>query len=518
MKSIIKNFKLFKESYSDDLSEVLKNEENKYIVMKGDDILVGFEFIGDCFDHLSELLEGDGAISEEQKYEFDEYVSEFNVENLEDQYEIEEFMTDILDRFEVVEPYKIIMREELEETPVDLGIGDELDSEVDNDNNDNDIDKIDVSGDSEFDFSGLKDELDDDIEDYKKVLGESLLNTPFSIVGDKEGVEEEIEGFDSQEEADEFLEDYKTIYNEYDNVRVSTRLVNEGKKSQVEIDNPELYPDGWKEMDGMFMGPNSIHNKIKENEDFNSDNGDAQLAEWADEQDDQDGKCECCVDGKCTCGDDCSCGSNCVCEECGTVNENWLNTVGDIVGIADPTGLVDLVNGLDYIRQGKYFYGLLSMISIIPYAGDAVAKPIILLAKAGKMKGVVKAMEMAKAGNKAGAVKLLRKGAKESAFGKFLKTAGGWGEKLNRILDEMPGDKIKDDEKSTIKEWISIFVEASGGAGDVDDNNADNNTDNKKNSNNQTEEDQHEEVRTEEKISEQIKNKKIKTFSDFRNI
>lgn len=28
-------------------------------------------------------------------------------------------------------------------------------------------------------------------------------------------------------------------------------------KSQVEIDNPDLYPDGWKEMDGMFMGPDS---------------------------------------------------------------------------------------------------------------------------------------------------------------------------------------------------------------------------------------------------------------------
>ena len=27
--------------------------------------------------------------------------------------------------------------------------------------------------------------------------------------------------------------------------------------SQVEKDNPDVYPDGWKEMDGMFMGPNS---------------------------------------------------------------------------------------------------------------------------------------------------------------------------------------------------------------------------------------------------------------------
>ena len=30
--------------------------------------------------------------------------------------------------------------------------------------------------------------------------------------------------------------------------------VSEGK-TQVEIDNPELYPDGWKEMDGIFINP-----------------------------------------------------------------------------------------------------------------------------------------------------------------------------------------------------------------------------------------------------------------------
>jgi hypothetical protein len=34
------------------------------------------------------------------------------------------------------------------------------------------------------------------------------------------------------------------------------------------------------------------------------------------------------------------------------LNEAWWNTLGDIVGIFDPTGIVDLVNGADYIRQG----------------------------------------------------------------------------------------------------------------------------------------------------------------------
>ena len=60
------------------------------------------------------------------------------------------------------------------------------------------------------------------------------------------------------------------------------------------------------------------------------------------------------------------------------LNEEWWNTLGDVVGIFDPTGVVDLVNGIDYVRQGEYFFGFLSMISIIPYVGDAIAKPIII--------------------------------------------------------------------------------------------------------------------------------------------
>ena len=47
------------------------------------------------------------------------------------------------------------------------------------------------------------------------------------------------------------------------------------EKSQVEIDNPDLYPDGWKEMDGMFMNPNHpMRKKMDEfmkNEEINKD-------------------------------------------------------------------------------------------------------------------------------------------------------------------------------------------------------------------------------------------------------
>ena len=34
------------------------------------------------------------------------------------------------------------------------------------------------------------------------------------------------------------------------------------------------------------------------------------------------------------------------------LNEAWYNTVMDIVGLADPTGVVDIVNGISYFTQG----------------------------------------------------------------------------------------------------------------------------------------------------------------------
>ena len=37
----------------------------------------------------------------------------------------------------------------------------------------------------------------------------------------------------------------------------------------------------------------------------------------------------------------------------------WYNTVGDIVGIFDPTGVVDIVNGISYWRQGDKLFAIL---------------------------------------------------------------------------------------------------------------------------------------------------------------
>ena len=61
----------------------------------------------------------------------------------------------------------------------------------------------------------------------------------------------------------------------------------------------------------------------------------------------------------------------------------WYNTVGDIVGIFDPTGVVDIVNGISYWRQGDKLFAILSWISAVPYLGDLIAKPVVGVMKFG---------------------------------------------------------------------------------------------------------------------------------------
>ena len=42
------------------------------------------------------------------------------------------------------------------------------------------------------------------------------------------------------------------------------------------------------------------------------------------------------------------------------LNEIDWNCVGDIVGIVDPTGIVDLANGISYASQGRWLFAFLS--------------------------------------------------------------------------------------------------------------------------------------------------------------
>ena len=93
---------------------------------------------------------------------------------------------------------------------------------------------------------------------------------------------------------------------------------------------------------------------------------------------------------------------------------DW-NFVADIVGIVDPTGVVDLANGISYATQGRWLFAFLSWVAIVPYVGDAVAKPFsfILRGSKGAVKSVDAAIKTGKAGNVSAA--LGKAGVKEGA-------------------------------------------------------------------------------------------------------
>ena len=239
----VKSFELFIEGYKEELDEVLSNEENNYVVMKGDQILAGFEYLNDAFDHVSELLNGDGSINDEQVYEFNDLVTETVFSDLDEivpQEEIDELLNTILDNFGIIEPYKIMNRMELDETPVDVSIEDEGD----------------------IDEEPMEDEMTEE-EEYEEFLGESVSNDPYCIVGNYNGRTEEIDSFSSEEEANSYITDYQKIYNEFEDMKIIHR-------------------------DQMTMESNLI---------FTPDNESCGC----------DVDCKCRENGECNCGDNCDC-------------------------------------------------------------------------------------------------------------------------------------------------------------------------------------------------------------------
>lgn len=122
----------------------------------------------------------------------------------------------------------------------------------------------------------------------------------------------------------------------------------------------------------------------------------------------------------------------------------WWNTIGDILGIVDPTGVIDLANGLDYFRQGDNLFGIMSLISAIPYIGDVVGKPVVLALKAGG--DVAKTIRSAKT---AGA--LAKVGTKVPIFGKLLNKMDTVGPKLMKVVEKVPGGKGL---TKTISKWV----------------------------------------------------------------
>lgn len=148
-------------------------------------------------------------------------------------------------------------------------------------------------------------------------------------------------------------------------------------------------------------------------------------------------------------------------EEAKLINESkWYNTVGDIVGIFDPTGVVDLVNGISYWRQGDKLFALLSWVSAVPYLGDLIAKPVIGVMKMGgtaakAFKGAALAGDAVKIGETA---KLAG-----GPIAKLVEKAPSWGEKLMSMLYASVG-KVPFLGKGLVKtigEYVNIFSKAS---------------------------------------------------------
>lgn len=142
---------------------------------------------------------------------------------------------------------------------------------------------------------------------------------------------------------------------------------------------------------------------------------------------------------------------------------DYLQTAGDVVGIFDPTGLVDLANGVTYIIRGQYLFGFLSIVSAVPYAGDAAAKPVMGLLKLGKpsAKMMNKALTLSKAGKTAEASALLTRVAGEGGVtGAFVSFVGKYANKLRGLIERAPDGMFKG-LKNTILQWFDLFENAA---------------------------------------------------------
>jgi hypothetical protein len=139
----------------------------------------------------------------------------------------------------------------------------------------------------------------------------------------------------------------------------------------------------------------------------------------------------------------------------------WYNTVGDIAGIFDPTGVIDLVNGISYWRQGDKLFAILSWISVIPYLGDVIAKPVVGLFKAG---GFV-ARDFKTALAAADTAKMASAAKKSSALRVFMEKAPEWGTKLlNMLKKHISKYPIVRRIIPIVEDYIKLFKGASADA------------------------------------------------------
>lgn len=138
---------------------------------------------------------------------------------------------------------------------------------------------------------------------------------------------------------------------------------------------------------------------------------------------------------------------------------HWWNTLGDVLGFVDPTGAVDIINGISYFMQGEKFYGFLSLLAAIPFA-DFIVKPIMGLGKSSKIfKGMESALKFVKT-NPAKAVSELSNISKQNKLvGSLVNGVSKWGKSFASMLDKLPGKWLG--LKQVLKDWLNVFVKAA---------------------------------------------------------
>jgi len=110
-----------------------------------------------------------------------------------------------------------------------------------------------------------------------------------------------------------------------------------------------------------------------------------------------------------------------------------MQTGADYAGIIDPTGVVDVLNGMGYLYKGEYLLAICSFVSAVPL-GDIVAKPVMGLLKSVAFKKITQYFAKAlKSFDAKKAAEIWFEFEKKSpAFGEFLDFMLG---SINKIME-----------------------------------------------------------------------------------
>ena len=150
------------------------------------------------------------------------------------------------------------------------------------------------------------------------------------------------------------------------------------------------------------------------------------------------------------------------------IKEAWYNTVMDVLGIFDPTPIIDIINSTSYFIQGDTLFGVLTLVSAVPYAGDLVAKPVLGALKIGgtSVKALESAIKLSKGAAvgskeyKAATATIEKLAQEKGVIGSFLQKMGGsFGDKVIKTIDEIPTGPFKG-MKNTIKSYFQLLNNA----------------------------------------------------------